>query len=69
MDATTQLRTREQFREELCRHGISVAAWARKHDVKPEQVRDVLRKGTPCRIGVSHKIAVLMGIKNGVIDA
>ncbi len=68
MAATTQIRTREQFRNELRRHGLSIAAWARKQNVKPQQVRDVLREEALCQYGISHKIAVLMGIKDGVID-
>jgi len=68
MSATSHVITREQFRKNLVRHGISIAAWARTHDVKPQQVRDVLRDGAVCNFGASHRIAVLMGIKDGVID-
>ena len=68
MAATTQVTTREEFRKELVRHGISIAAWARQHGVKAQQVRDVLREGARCNYGASHRIAVLIGIKDGVID-
>lgn len=68
MATGTALKTREDARRELVQHGISLAAWARKHGVKADQVRDVLRKEIPCNWGVSHKIAVLLGIKDGVID-
>lgn len=68
MELNTPLKTREQARQELRRRGISMAAFARKHDVSADQVRDVLRKDLPCNFGASHKIAVLLGIKDGVID-
>ncbi len=68
MTTAIQLRTREEARVDLVRHGISIAAFARMHGVKSSQVRDVLRKDSPCNFGASHKIAVLLGIKDGVID-
>ncbi len=68
MATGSTLKTREEARRELVRHGVSLASWARKHGVTSEQVRDVLRKDTPCNWGVSHKIAVLLGVKDGVID-
>lgn len=68
MISVTQLKTRDEARRELIHHGISIAAFARMHGVTSSQVRDVLRKQTPCNFGASHKIAVLLGIKAGVID-
>lgn len=68
MATETALKTREEARNELVRHGVSIASWARKHEVTSDQVRDVLRKENPCNWGASHKIAVLLGIKAGVID-
>lgn len=64
----SQLKTREQVKEEFYRKGITVKGWAEKHGFKQHQVVDVLRKPGPCRYGNSHKIAVLLGIKDGVID-
>lgn len=63
-----QLKSREEAKKDLVRRGISVTAWAKKHGFTTNQVRDVLRKERPCNFGVSHKIAVLLGIKDGVID-
>lgn len=68
MEAKVNLKTRDEARQELRWKGISIAGFARKHGVSPDQVRDVLRKDTPCNFGASHKIAVLLGIKDGVID-
>lgn len=63
-----QPKTREQVKEELYRRGITIASWAKKNGFTADQVRDVLRKPGPCRFGYSHKIAVLMGIKEGSIE-
>lgn len=68
MATETILKTREEARRELIRRGISLSAWARQHGVTYGQVMDVLRKDNPCNWGASHKIAVLLGIKDGVID-
>lgn len=63
-----QVKTRQEALEELTRHGISIAEWARRNNFNPDNVRHVLRKDLPCRFGESHKIAVLLGIKDGVIS-
>lgn len=62
-----KLRSREEVREEFYKQGESIADWARKHEVRYSQVIDVLRSDRQCRRGNSHKIAVLLGIKDGVI--
>lgn len=66
--AKKRLRTREEARADLIYRGKSMTQWAKEHGFTPTQVRDVLRHDNPCRIGVSHKIAVLLGIKDGVIE-
>jgi gp16 family phage-associated protein len=63
-----KLQTRQEVRKHLAYTGTSITAWARKNGFSADQVRDVLRKETPCRFGHSHKIAVLLGIKDGVIQ-
>lgn len=63
-----QLLTREEAREGLSYRGKSMTQWANENGFTLSQVRDVLRKDRPCRIGVSHKIAVLLGIKDGIIE-
>lgn len=68
MKTPAQLKSREEAKKELARHGISVTAWAKSHGFTVNQVRDVLRKERPCNFGASHRIAVLLGIKDGVID-
>jgi len=63
-----KLQTRQEARKHLTYTGTSITEWARKHGFSADQVRDVLRKDAPCRFGKSHKIAVLLGIKDGVIQ-
>lgn len=63
-----QLLTRKEARENLSYRGKSITKWADEHGFTIDQVRDVLRKDRPCHIGVSHKIAVLLGIKDGIIE-
>lgn len=68
MGTPAQLKSREEAKKELARRGMSVTAWAKSHGFTVDQVRDVLRKNRPCNFGASHRIAVLLGIKDGIID-
>lgn len=52
---------------ELDRCGVSVAEWARKHSVSPTVVRGVLSGSLKGRRGQAHKVAVLLGIKDGLL--
>lgn len=65
--SAVKLRSREQVKEEFFKRGVSIADWAREYGFKYSQVIDVFRANRPCRRGYSHKIAVLLGIKDGVI--
>lgn len=59
----------KQAKAALERRGQSVAEWARQHDVDlatTYQVLDGKKKG---KRGEAHKIAVLLGIKDGEIPA
>lgn len=62
-----QFKTREQVLAEFAHKGISINSWARKHEVNSSTVRAVLKEKRAARIGESHKIAVLLGIKAGEI--
>lgn len=59
--------TREQVRQEMRRHGITMTAWAQANGVTADQVRDVLRGKARGDRGAAHVIAVKLGIKDGVI--
>ncbi|QFT84468.1 hypothetical protein FIU88_05675 [Halomonas sp. THAF12] len=60
--------TREQARQELDRRGITVADFCRAHDLTPNLVYDLLAGRKKGKRGEAHRAAVLLGIKDGVID-
>lgn len=66
MEQTPAL-TPKQARELLDRKGISAAAFARQHELHPRLVCAVLSGRLQCRIGESHRAAVLLGIKDGEV--
>lgn len=59
--------TPQQARERLNKSGTSAAAFARQHELHPRLVCAVLAGRLQCRIGESHRAAVLLGIKDGEI--
>lgn len=61
------MKTIQEVKAEMTRRGETAADWARKHGVSAELVRGVLRGSIKGRIGEAHKIAVLLGVKDGVI--
>ena len=63
-----QLKTPEEARAEFNRVGRSVAGWARLHGFQPGLVYEILAGRKRCLRGQSHKIAVLLGMKDGVIE-
>ncbi len=60
--------TREQARKELDRRGISIAEFCRAHDLNPNLVSDLLAGRKKGLRGEAHRAAVLLGIKDGVIN-
>lgn len=60
--------TREQARQELERRGITIADFCRAHDLNRNLVSDLLAGRKKGRRGEAHRAAVLLGIKDGVID-
>lgn len=60
--------TRDQARRELERRGISIAEFSRAHGLNPNLVSDLLAGRKKGLRGDSHRAAVLLGIKEGVID-
>lgn len=55
--------------EDLRRHGMSIAEWSRKNNFNPALVYQVLKSSHVPAYGQSHKIAVRLGIKDGVIES
>lgn len=62
------LKTTEEVRQEFRRNGISISSWARKHGFPTQAVHRVLRGNAKCWYGNAHKIAVMLGIKDGEIE-
>ena len=63
-----QLKTPEEVREELARQGISIAKWAVQHGLNPHRVYDVLNNRNRGQYGEAHRAAVLLGLKEGVVE-
>lgn len=61
------MKTRDQVRAEFDRQGISISEWARTHRVDRSTTYQVLRGDKKGRRGEAHKVAVLLGLKQGVI--
>ena len=62
------MKTREQSLIEIRSRGETVCGWARNHGFSPRLVRAVIYGTVKGKWGESHKIAVALGIKDGVID-
>ena len=60
--------TPEQARAALDRRGISIAEFSRKHDLNKNLVSDLLNGRVKGRRGEAHRAAVLLGIKDCVIE-
>jgi len=61
----SSLRNPDQVRDEFAQFGISIAAWARKHDFSAALVYRALANPELCQRGQSHAIAVRLGLKDG----
>ena len=61
------IKTAEQARAWFDEQGISIAEWCRTHGFSATLTRDILSGKRPCARGVSHQIAVMLGMKKGVI--
>lgn len=61
-----RIKTRDEVRQQFNRVGKSVAAWARQHNVNQSLTYQVLNGNKKGLRGEAHRIAVLLGIKDGV---
>jgi gp16 family phage-associated protein len=59
---------RQQARETLDKRGQSAKDFAEQHSLNPSTVYAVLSGQSRCRRGEAHRAAVLLGIKDGVIE-
>lgn len=61
------MKTLEQVRKEFDYRGESVSDWSRKNGFNRASVMKVIHGQSKCHRGAAHKIAVKLGIKDGVI--
>ena len=61
------IRTAQQIKAEWLRKGLGQNDWARKHGFHPATVSQVLNGKNIGSRGVGHKIAVMLGLKDGEI--
>lgn len=64
-----KLRSGSEARAWLSEQGLSVAEWCRANGYPHSfsLVRQILAEEKPCKHGMSHQIAVKLGMKRGVI--
>lgn len=67
MSTRRHVKTADEVRAEFAHRGQTFRAWAHEHGYSPSLVCEVLR-GRRCLYGKSHEIAVLLGMKEGVIE-
>ena len=60
-------RTAQQVRDEFRRKGISIGSWADANGFSRASVNQVLTGRNAASVGIGHKIAVLLGLKDGEI--
>lgn len=63
-----QLKSPEQVRADFSRRGVNISQWAKEHGLTRQSVFAALNGSTKGRRGDAHRAAVLLGIKDGVID-
>ena len=61
------MKTAEQVKADFYRKGISAAQWARAHGFGKVEVHRVLAGRNKASRGKGHRIAVLLGMKDGEI--
>ena len=62
-----QMKTSAQVIEEMRKRGETVTAWANKNGFTRQQVQNVLDGRAKGNWGISHAVAVKIGMKDGVI--
>lgn len=63
-----KIRTPAEAKAEFRRLGKSVVSWSKEHGFCNQLVGQVLAGKRPGHRGQTHRIAVLLGIKDGVIE-
>lgn len=68
LTSLSRRKSRADIRRELERRGMTVRAWARMHGFNERLVHEVISGRKIGRWGQAHNIAVLLGLKNGVVN-
>ena len=63
-----ELKTVSEVRADLDRRGLTIREWSRRNGISDRIVRELLRGRFKGRHGAAHRAAVLLGIKDGVIE-
>ena len=63
-----QIKTPEEVRREFDERGQSIAEWSRCHNLSVFTVYRVLKNAGLAKRGESHRAAVLLGLKQGVVS-
>ena len=65
---SNRVRSADEVRKDFERKGITVMSFARQHGLNPGTVYQVLSGEKKGRRGEAHRAAVLLGLKDGVVD-
>lgn len=68
MSTPKRVKTRDQVKAEFARAGKTFAGWARANGYPVAIVNELMRGRLKGRRGKTHEIAVLLGLKDGVIE-
>jgi gp16 family phage-associated protein len=67
-DIKKSLKTASEVKAEFQRRGASISAWACSKGINPSTVHRLLNGDQPGLRGQAHRAAVLLGLKDGVVD-
>jgi gp16 family phage-associated protein len=68
MRQVNKRKTPEEVRAEFTRRGITIRSWSRANGISERVVYELLRGRFRGRYGQAHRAAVLLGLKEGVVD-
>lgn len=67
-DRSAHVKTLAEVRADFVARGLCISAWARENSFSANLVFDILGGRKKCLRGQSHRIAVRLGIKQGIED-
>lgn len=68
MRKAERLRSPAEARADFDRRGVSISGWAKANGLSPAIVYQVLAGTKRGRRGQAHRAAVLLGLKEGVVE-